>query len=93
MFYFVQQFDSKDVFLKFFYCEIFANFARARPTWYDFLQFAAFITNLFDAIYYFDVPNIEINEKHRIVAQAALRYEDFFKDLKYSEFIEDVRIS
>ena len=62
-------------------------------TWDDFLNLAAVITNLHDSIRYFQSSQIDIKEKHRIVAAAAQRYKDFFTDLKYSDFMKVVRIS
>ena len=42
---------------------------------------------------YFDDTESEIKGKHQRVEAAALRYKDFFQDLKYSDFMKVVRIS
>ena len=62
-------------------------------TWDEFLKLATVITNLADSIYYFDKEEIEIKEKNRKVAAAAKDYLEFFNDLKYMQFMEEVRIS
>ena len=62
-------------------------------TWDEFLKLASIITNLDDSIFYFDDKKIEIKEKNRRVAAAAINYNEFFNDLKYMQFMEDVRLS
>ena len=62
-------------------------------TWEEFLNLAAIITTLDDSINYIDDEEIEIKEKNRRVAAAAEDYLEFFNDLKYSEFMDEVRIS
>ena len=62
-------------------------------TWEEYLQLAAVITNLIVSIYYFDEEEIEIKEKNRIVAVAAKEYQEFFSDLKYMKFMEELRTS
>ena len=62
-------------------------------TWDEFLQLATIVTNLHDAIYYFNDEKIEIELKNRRVTAAALEYEEFFNDLKYVHFMNEVRIS
>ena len=62
-------------------------------TWDEFLKIASVITNLFfHSIYYFD-ERIEIKEKNRRVAAAAEDYLEIFNDLKYSQFMNEVRTS
>ena len=62
-------------------------------TWEEFLKLATIITNLKDSIYFFDDQEIEIEEKNRRVAAAAINYKEFFNDLKYLQFMNEVRIS
>ena len=62
-------------------------------TWEEYLQLAAVVTNLNESIYYFDDEKIEIKEKNRRVAAAAKEYHEFFSELKYMQFMEEVRIS
>ena len=56
-------------------------------TWDEFLNLAAVITNLHDSIFY----HVDAKIEHRRVATAAQRYKDFFKHLKYSDFMKVVR--
>ena len=62
-------------------------------TWEEYLQLAAIVTNLNDSISYFDDEKNEIKEKNRRVAAAAINYNEFFNDLKYMRFMEEVRRS
>ena len=62
-------------------------------TWDEFLKLATIITNLYGSIYYFDKKEIEIKEKNQRVVIAARGYLDFFNDLKYIHFMNEVRIS
>ena len=62
-------------------------------TWDEFLKLATIIRNLDDSIYYFDSKEIGINEKNQRVAAAAIDYLEFFKDVKYIQFMNEVRIS
>ena len=62
-------------------------------TWDNFLKLAAVIKNLRDSIYQYNNPEINIKEKHRRLTAASQRYKDLFEDLKYSEFMKQVRIS
>ena len=62
-------------------------------TWDEFLKLATIITNLDDSIYYFDKEEIEIKEKNRRVATAAKNYLEFFNEMKYIHFMNEVRIS
>ena len=63
-------------------------------TWEQFLQSATVVTNLKDSIGYFNLdPEIDIKEKNRKVAAAAINYKEFFNDLKYMKFMDEVRIS
>ena len=71
----------------------FYYFLKMGLTWEEFLQLAAVITNLSDSIYYFDEEEIEIKEKNRRVAAAANEYQEFFSDLKYMKFMEELRTS
>ena len=64
-----------------------------RLTWEEYLQLAAVTTNLFLSIEYFDNEEIEITEKNQRVAAAAKDYLEFFEDLKYIQFMNEVRIS
>ena len=59
-------------------------------TWEEFLKLAAIISNLKKPIVN---DEIGINEKNRLVAAAAINYKKFFNDLKYFEFMDEVRIS
>ena len=60
----------------------------------EFLQLATVITNLKDSIGYFNLdPEIDIKEKNRKVAAAAINYNEFFNDLKYMKFMDEVRFS
>ena len=65
-----------------------------RLTWEDFLQLAAVVTNLRDSIenFYF-APEDDIKEKNRKVAASAKNYKEFFNDLKYMKFMNEVRLS
>ena len=72
-------------------------------TWDEFLEIATVISNLREAI----VKNMGINmhldmrinmlirvkDKNRRVAAAAKHYQEFFNDLKYMQFIEEIRRS
>ena len=63
-------------------------------TWEDFLQLATVVTNLFRSIANFNVgKKIGIKEKNRKVAAAAINYREFFNDLKYMKFMDEVRLS
>ena len=62
-------------------------------TWDEFLKLATIITNLDDSISHFDKEEIEIKEKNRRVATAAKNYLEFFNELKYIQFMNEVRIS
>ena len=62
-------------------------------TWDEFLQLAAIVTNLDNSIYYFEEQEIDIKEKNRRVNAAAKKYQEFFSDLKYIQFMKEVRIS
>ena len=62
-------------------------------TWEDFLKLAAIISNLRRPIRFFDNKQIGIKEKNRRVAAAAKDYLEFFNDLKYIQFMNEVRIS
>ena len=62
-------------------------------TFEEFLQLAAVVTTLEDSIYYSDGYKIDIKAKSRRVAASAKKYQDFFNDLKYMQFMEELRIS
>ena len=62
-------------------------------TWDEFLKLATVISNLRKPIAFFKNDEIGINEKNRLVAAAAINYKKFFNDLKYFEFMDEVRIS
>ena len=62
-------------------------------TWDEYLQLAAIVTNLNDSIHFFGDGKIKIKEKNRRVAAAAKEYHEFFNELKYMQFMENVRIS
>ena len=64
-----------------------------RLTWDDFLKLAAVITNLRNSILDFGFPLSKLVEKRRGILAAVQRYQDFFKDSKYSECMEKIRIS
>ena len=63
-------------------------------TWEEFLQLATVVTTLRDSIGYFNLgPENDIKEEHRKVAAAAINYRQFFNDLKYMIFMDEVRLS
>ena len=62
-------------------------------TWEEYLQLAAIVTNLNESIYHFNEEKIEIKEKNRRVAAAAKVYHEFLNELKYMQFMEEVRKS
>ena len=63
-------------------------------TWEEFLQLAAVLTNLRNSIKNFNLdPQIDIKEKNERIAAAALNYEEFCNDLKYMQFMDNLRIS
>ena len=63
-------------------------------TWEEFLQLATVVTYLGDSIWYFKQDaEIDIKEKNRKVTAAAISYREFFNDLKYIKFMDEVRIS
>ena len=62
-------------------------------TWDEFLKLATIINNLAFPIFYFNKEQIGIKEKNRRVAAAAKDYFEFFNELKYTQFMEEVRIS
>ena len=62
-------------------------------TWDEFLKLATVIYNLRKPIADFKNEDLGIKEKNRRVAAAAINYKEFFNDLKYMQFMEDVRIS
>ena len=62
-------------------------------TWDEFLKLATVISNLDDSIYYFNRTKKEIKENNQRVAAAAKDYLEFFQDLKYIHFMNEVRIS
>ena len=62
-------------------------------TWEEYLQLAAVIKNLTDSIDFFDKEEIEIKEKNQRVFAAANKYQEFFSDVKYMKFMEELRIS
>ena len=59
----------------------------------EFLKLATVIFNLAMSITDCDSEEIEIKEKNRRVREAARDYLEFFYDLKYMEFMNEVRIS
>ena len=62
-------------------------------TWDEYLNLVTVITNLWKPIADFKNKDLGIKEKNRRVAAAAINYKEFFNDLKYMQFMEDVRIS
>ena len=62
-------------------------------TWDEFLKLATIITNLTISTYYLVKEKIEIKAKKRRVAAAAKDYFEFFNDLKYLQFMNEVRTS
>ena len=62
-------------------------------TWDEFLELATVINNLVLSIYYFNSEESDIKEKNRRVSAAANDYLEFFNDLKYIQFMNEVRIS
>ena len=61
-------------------------------TWKEFLNLAAVVQILNEPIYNFFKKLIDINELNRRVAKAAQNYLDLFKDAKYIEFTNTIRI-
>ena len=61
----------------------------------EFLKLVTIIKNLQDSIIFGYIKSSKegIQEKNRRVATAAKNYKEFFNDLKYMQFMEDVRIS
>ena len=59
----------------------------------EFLKLATVISNLKFSILNFNNKQIGIKEKNRKVAAAAKHYLEIFNDLKYMEFMSEVRIS
>ena len=62
-------------------------------TWDEFLKLASVISNLGDSIYYFQSKFLGTKEKNRRVAAAAEDYQELFDDLKYMQFMNELRIS
>ena len=62
-------------------------------TWEEYLQLAAVVKNLDNLISYFDDEKIEIKEKNRRLAAAAKEHYELFNQLKYMQFMKEVRIS
>ena len=62
-------------------------------TWDEFLILITLIENLALLMYNFNDDEIGMKEKNRIVATAAINYKEFFNDLKYIQFMNEVRIS
>ena len=62
-------------------------------TWDEYLNLVTVITNLWKPIADFKNKDLGIKEKNRRVAAAAINYKEFLNDLKYMQFMEDVRIS
>ena len=62
-------------------------------TWDEFLNLAIIITNLYHSISYFDDKKIEIKEKNRRVAEAAMNYKELYSNFKYLQFMGELRIS
>ena len=61
-------------------------------TWEEFLQLATVVTTLRDSIEkFYYAPEEDIKEKNRKVAAAAINYREFFNDLKYMIFMDEVR--
>ena len=60
-------------------------------TWEEFLQLAAVIKNLYVSICFSQKEDMK--EKNRRVAAAANQYQEFFTDLKYMKFMEELRTS
>ena len=61
-------------------------------TWKEFLNLAAVVQILNEPIYNFFKKLIDINELNRRVAKAAQNYLALFKDAKYIEFTNTIRI-
>ena len=60
-------------------------------TWEEYLQLAAVIKNLYVSICFSQKEDMK--EKNRRVAVAAIKYQEFFSDLKYMKFMEELRTS
>ena len=61
-------------------------------TWKEFLNLAAVVQNIYEPIKNCFNKKIEIKELNRRVAKAAQDYLDLFKDAKYTEFANTMRI-
>ena len=62
-------------------------------TWEEFLKLATVIWNLHWSIGFFHRDVIGIKEKNRSISAAAKDYFEFFNDLKYLKFMNEVRTS
>ena len=62
-------------------------------TWDEFLELASVISNLQIPIVFFNEEEIGSKEKNRRVAAAAKDYIEFFNNLKYMQFMDELRIS
>ena len=61
-------------------------------TWKEFLNLAAVVQNLTGPIHNCCNKKIDIKELDRLVAKAAQDYLDLFKDAKYMDFANTMRI-
>ena len=61
-------------------------------TWKEFLNLAIVVQNLDEPIKNYFYKKIDIKELNRRVAKAAKDYLDLFKDAKYMEFSNTMRI-
>ena len=63
--------------------------------WNEFLKLASVISNLDYSIYFFQrkYRRLGTKEKNRRVSAAAEDYLELYKDLKYIQFINELRIS
>ena len=59
----------------------------------EFLNLAAVIKNLYETLYNFEIERNDIKEFNRRVSKTAQKYFDFFREARYMEFINLIRIS
>ena len=70
----------------------FLSFGKMTLTWKEFLNLAAVVQHLYEPIKNCFNKKIDIKELNRLVAKAAQDYLDLFKDAKYMEFANTMRI-
>ena len=71
----------------------FRSIDKMALTWGEFFNLAAVVQNLHEAIDTFDIRRNYIIDFNRQVFETAKTYFDFFRDARYMEFIEYIRMS